>query len=417
LAQVLDRVRPAMAKLRALPSRVSAVPMLASRLRELRALAESERGKQLERTRTVLVGLATTLRAKLASPDRFNTFEVLELQRREYVHSNVLAWLLDPTGSHGLNSEVLTEMCHLAGLPNPNEPVRVRREEVGRTSIIDIIVEMRDAVLIIEKKVDAAEGERQTEREWEDFAPRAQGRPFKALLLAPERRTPGDRRFTARGYDEVWRLLGRVHADARVQPFIDHYRHILDRRLLGGRMSKFRGLTAETKFILENFEDIRLIQEAVDDAAANVRGLVVSLGDELKKRSWWSDEWCVDVGTNEINVWKAVWGVEEPKICFGVTDIGLEAIGGGPTKAWSYVFLAAALRGVRASDGFARAGKSLGQFDATAKYPVWRHLALDGKAGSDDVRDAILTELDAFVEKFTTAAEALLPTPKAGGTR
>ena len=175
-------------------------------------------------------------------------------------------------------------------------------------------------------------------------------------------------------------------------------------------MAKFRGLTAQTKFILENFEDIQLIQEAVEDAEANIRGLVVSLGDEVKKRSWWSDEWCIEIGNNEINVSKTACGAEEPKVCFGVTDIGLEAIGGGPTKAWSYVFLAAALRGAKSSDRFARAGKSLGQFDATAKYPFWRHLSLDGKAGGDEVQDAILTEVDTFVEKFTTAANALLET-------
>lgn len=343
-----------------------------------------------------------------STPERFNVFDVLEVQRREYIHSNVLAWLLDPAGSHGMRREFLGAVCRVAGLPTPSDPVRVRREEVGPNSIIDIIVEMRDGVLIIENKVDAAEGERQTEREWADFAPRAAGRAFKAVLLAPQRSVPGDKRFVAWGYEEIWRLLGNLNPDARIGPFIEHYRQIVDRRLLGGHMSKFRGFNSETKFILENFDDVRVVREALQDAEANIRELVLGLPDEVKNRSWWSDEWRVEADGAEVNVWKSGWGGDEPVVSLGITKLVLDAVGGGDERAWSYIHLASALRGTAASDRIAAAAKMLGEYRATAKYPFWRHLSLDGKAGGDALREQVLAELDTLVETFTAVADKLV---------
>jgi len=37
-----------------------------------------------------------------------NFFQILKVERREIRHSNFLAWLLDPNGSHGL-SELFTK--------------------------------------------------------------------------------------------------------------------------------------------------------------------------------------------------------------------------------------------------------------------------------------------------------------------
>lgn len=47
------------------------------------------------------------LSARLA---KFNAFRVLRIERAEIRHSNVLAWLLDPAGSHGLGRTVLRRM-------------------------------------------------------------------------------------------------------------------------------------------------------------------------------------------------------------------------------------------------------------------------------------------------------------------
>jgi hypothetical protein len=306
-----------------------------------------------------------------------------------------------------MKREFLAAVCQMAGLPEPNDPVRVRREEVGPNSIIDIIVEMRDGVLIIENKVDAAEGERQTEREWADFAPRGEGRAFKAVLLTRHRREPGDKRFIAWGYEQIWRQLGVLNPDARIRPFIEHYRQTVDRRLLGGRMSRFRGLSSETKFILENFDDVRVVREALEDAEANIRELVLGLPDEVKKRSWWTDEWHVDPDAEEVNVWKSGWGGDEAVLCFGVTGLTLDAVGASEPRAWSYIWLDTALRGAAVTDRIATAAKALGAFEATAKYPFKRDLVLDGRAGGDALRERILVELDTLVETFTPVADKL----------
>jgi hypothetical protein len=41
------------------------------------------------------------LRRDLSPPEHFNLFDILRVRRLEYVHSNVLAWLLDPLDNHG----------------------------------------------------------------------------------------------------------------------------------------------------------------------------------------------------------------------------------------------------------------------------------------------------------------------------
>lgn len=57
------------------------------------------------------------LRLHLADAGHFNPFDVLRVRRREYAHSNLLAWLLDPLGSHGAGLAFLNAVLAEAGLP------------------------------------------------------------------------------------------------------------------------------------------------------------------------------------------------------------------------------------------------------------------------------------------------------------
>lgn len=45
--------------------------------------------------------------------DEFNLFDVLGVVHRELQHSNVLGWLLDPRGSHGMGNYVLKGFINL----------------------------------------------------------------------------------------------------------------------------------------------------------------------------------------------------------------------------------------------------------------------------------------------------------------
>ena len=98
----------------------------------------------------------------------------------ELSHSRVLAWLLQPTGRHGLGSSVLDRLLRAGwpDLPVPDLGLAVVRREVPREDAIsgtraDVVVNVDATVLIIENKVWAPESEAQCEaqyRHWHEEA-------------------------------------------------------------------------------------------------------------------------------------------------------------------------------------------------------------------------------------------------------
>lgn len=91
-----------------------------------------------------------------------NLFEILKIERFEIRHSNFLAWLLDPKGSHGLGSNFIRRFLYDIALDDRShnfsvfevnnlnfESVSIRRE----WNNIDILIVFDDYVFIIENKV------------------------------------------------------------------------------------------------------------------------------------------------------------------------------------------------------------------------------------------------------------------------
>lgn len=121
--------------------------------------------------------------------NRFTPFRVLRVERYELRHTNTLAWLLDPLGSHGMGHSFLD--CFLKQLLGSRAPlaspqVEVRTElvlnggvlieddspdgdEVNTKDRLDILLEGRTAegrawVVAIEAKIDSQEGKAQLQR-------------------------------------------------------------------------------------------------------------------------------------------------------------------------------------------------------------------------------------------------------------
>ena len=104
--------------------------------------------------------------------DEVDVFDALRLHGDEQFHSNLLAWLLDPLGSHGLGDHFLqrflAESGALRAIPAAHRPsTTVRREksleldgEYGRLDIWMLNVDA-NFVCAIENKVWASEGEGQ----------------------------------------------------------------------------------------------------------------------------------------------------------------------------------------------------------------------------------------------------------------
>lgn len=110
---------------------------------------------------------------------RFNIFDALRIDRVEIRHSNFLAWLLDPAGSHGQSAlflrAILMDVMRRArelGLPQALSPVELDGVELQGVEIrrewrgIDLLISCREPefVVAIENKVDSGEHSDQLKR-------------------------------------------------------------------------------------------------------------------------------------------------------------------------------------------------------------------------------------------------------------
>ncbi len=92
---------------------------------------------------------------------RADTLGILRRHRMELDHSAMLAWLLTPTGHHRLGTRFLERVldrcapsARAAGLARARVACEVTRNDVR----VDVLVRTEQLTLIIENKVDAAEG-------------------------------------------------------------------------------------------------------------------------------------------------------------------------------------------------------------------------------------------------------------------
>ncbi len=143
---------------------------------------------------------------RTTAPD-FNVFRALHLERRETkLHSRFLAELLDPDGIHGQGDRFLTEFLDLAkrsGLRAPSEWPEPRygmrlwetttEEAVRESDRLDIVIRCRRAsfIMVIENKIDAAEGIDQLSRYDGWLQEQKQDFDFRNLVfLTPNVREP-----------------------------------------------------------------------------------------------------------------------------------------------------------------------------------------------------------------------------------
>jgi hypothetical protein len=125
---------------------------------------------------------------------------VIGRHRDELTHSRVIAWLLTPTGRHGLGRRFLRtlldeiwpgENLMASGLVTVDvETTRSAVDEIGslHEARADIVVIGEDATVVIENKVDAGEGIDQCERLYWSWADRPT--ETRWMFLSPTGRKP-----------------------------------------------------------------------------------------------------------------------------------------------------------------------------------------------------------------------------------
>ena len=158
----------------------------------------------------------------------FNLFDVLKIERREAQHSALLAWLLDPRGSHGLRdyflrrflSQVAAE-AYERGITDIT-PLDVDRwnldniEVVTERHNIDVLLigEADEFVCLIENKIGAGEHSNQLARYFELVKREYEGLVPFPIFLTPDGREPESEddaeRYVPFDYGSVATLIERT---------------------------------------------------------------------------------------------------------------------------------------------------------------------------------------------------------------
>lgn len=141
-----------------------------------------------------LSSMRTPLDAVQTSAWNFDPWEVAGLGRDEIRNTSVLAWLLNPKGSHGMSSSMLQHLLSYINKQKTNFPNSVEKICNVRTEIcpngdlsdrLDIEIDATNFYLIVEVKIGATEGKEQLER-YGRLAETLNGhRPWALIYLTP----------------------------------------------------------------------------------------------------------------------------------------------------------------------------------------------------------------------------------------
>ena len=151
-----------------------------------------------------LTSLASPLSTARQGAFHFDPWEVAGLDRDEVRNVGVLAWLLNPQGSHGMGCAAIKGLLttvnrHFRAISSadfveePGQFCRVRTEINPNGEIadrVDIEIDAENFYLIIEAKIDAPEQAGQLERYCRQAEARAGQRQWLVIFLTPEGRKP-----------------------------------------------------------------------------------------------------------------------------------------------------------------------------------------------------------------------------------
>lgn len=237
----------------------------------------------------------TELRELERSLGRFSLFDVLRSTHSELRHSNMLAWLLDPTGSHGLDDLFLRRWLMLvlneADMEDlPLDPVEVDTEPVARVEVrrewnyIDVLVNIRlksgtEWVVAIENKVNARQSKGQLKRYRELIQQSYPHSRHIFIFLTKNEEVPEDQEkehYVSARYETVKRTLDLCLSEGQdsmghgPRYLIEQYNHLINERFMAN--SKERELAL--KIYQEHRKALDYIFEQIPDKLNEVGALV-----------------------------------------------------------------------------------------------------------------------------------------------
>ncbi|MDP9358857.1 MAG: PD-(D/E)XK nuclease family protein [Chloroflexota bacterium] len=176
---------------------------------------------------------------------QFNIFEALGVVRQEVRHSDFLAFLLDPSQSHGVGDafvkRLLQRLLADADLKEPVSPLDISLWSLGDLEVyrewqhVDLLLvsEKNQFVVLIENKIGSGEHSNQLARYLQAVRNRYQGWRTLALYLTPDANEPSNDAYLPIDYTTVADVvdglsrLFRPSLDSAVYTVMTHYASLL----------------------------------------------------------------------------------------------------------------------------------------------------------------------------------------------
>jgi PD-(D/E)XK nuclease superfamily len=160
---------------------------------------ESLRASDIGRLEGFLAGFSVARNALVASRREgsyTDIWQIVAIGRDEVRNSRVLHWMLNPSGSHGQQGDLLQSLLARIAIRAGNDSVLAPGHLLDAyvaylesdfdndgKSRVDIVIDGTDALLFIEVKIDASEGKDQLARYVRIAESRARGRPWAVVYL------------------------------------------------------------------------------------------------------------------------------------------------------------------------------------------------------------------------------------------
>lgn len=216
----------------------------------------------------------------------FNLFKILTKSEPELWHSNILAWLFDPKGNHGLGSKFLQKFFELNKLKKFNTELKAELQDpieksLGNTVVqrefhnIDILItnEKPNFVIVIENKVHASESEGQL-RKYKDFIHENYDSSFpKLFIFLSIDLLPSDDDYIDLYYEDIEPLFNEIvdlYTDNEIYVFIRQYHKNLRKYLMSEKEIEEKSI----KFYEGHKEIIDTIVKYIPDRTADIMALV-----------------------------------------------------------------------------------------------------------------------------------------------
>jgi hypothetical protein len=249
----------------------------------------------------------------------FSLLRTLGIEENELVHSNFLAYLLDPAENHGLGSQFIEKFLRVAASKSNRDAIRipsidfqnilVEREISSETSRSDIrLMDVKGLFhCTIENKIFSREGDEQTNRLYRDFHGICPSELFVFLTLSGKEK-PTNRNFISVTYSELLPALHELLNDAvgDTKLLMKNYLSTLERLILA---EKFNGYSERTQLYFRYVKEINEVKSAYEE---DRKLLLSALEEGVKERSWWDESvWKMKKTGSDVLIYKPEWWPEE----------------------------------------------------------------------------------------------------------